>query len=290
MRNIVPPPILHSIERKLALRVNNFSFTGGGCINKGGRLATSKGDFFLKWNDAHKYPAMFLTEARGLQLLQKPACITVPNVILTGVEDEFQFIVLEFIESATQQSNYWQKLGEQLALIHSFRSTSFGLDHNNYIGSLPQRNTQMTNWIDFFIEQRLSVQLDLALRNDLVDNTIADRFQRLWSLLPSLLAVEEPSLLHGDLWSGNLITDRDGNPCVIDPAVYFGHREADLAFTCLFGGFDTTFYDSYMSALPLEKDYNDRFDLYNLYPLLVHVNLFGRSYLGQVVSILSRFV
>lgn len=272
------------------ISIKNFSQVGGGCINNGGLIQTSRGDFFLKWNDAKKYPAMFQAEAKGLKLLGNANTIRIPVVTTVGEKGEYQFILMEHIKSQPRSENYWEVLGKELAALHQSSNSSFGLDHDNYMGSLPQLNAQKNSWIDFFIIQRLEVQLKIATDFHAVENSLTKKFHALYKKLPSILHEEKPSLVHGDLWSGNLITDEKGNPCLIDPAVYYGHREIDLAMTQLFGGFNDAFYQSYQNAYPTLPGLQERLDIYNLYPLLVHVNLFGQSYLSQVNTILRTFV
>lgn len=266
-----------------------FQALGGGCISLGGKVKTSEGDFFVKWNDAMKFPGMFEAEANGLNLLRQAQAIDIPEVIDNNVVDRLQFIVLEFIGSQHRSKNFWKTLGSDLALLH--RQTHFmaGLDHNNYMGSLPQFNTLNESWVNFFIEQRLQVQVKLAVNSGLLEASIIDTFESLYKKLPDFFPTEKPSLLHGDLWNGNLLVNEKGEPCLIDPATYYGHREVDLAMTQLFGGFDDEFYETYMETFPLQPGYQKRFDIYNLYPLLVHVNLFGGSYLSQVNHILKEF-
>jgi fructosamine-3-kinase len=184
---------------------------------------------------------------------------------------------------------YWIELGRGLANIHKNRSPTFGLNHDNYIGSLKQSNSPTNSWIHFFIHSRINSQLKLAIDKGQLNSSHQQKFEILFKELPNLLPNEKPALLHGDLWSGNVIVDHHGNAVLIDPAVYYGHREMDLAFTRLFGGFNSEFYHSYFETFPLEPGFDNRVDIYNLYPLLVHVNLFGGSYANQVVSILNRF-
>jgi protein-ribulosamine 3-kinase len=285
MVNDVPSSIKERVSEVLKIQLNNFSFVSGGCINHGGKFQTSEGNFFIKWNDAHRYPKMFEAEAKGLKLLKSTNTLHIPDVVLVDEVDSFQFLVLEWIESAIPTKKFWNILGEQLAALHQHNHLLFGLDHDNYTGSLPQKNTQNKSWIDFFITQRLQSQVELLN----IDAALQEKFDALYKKLPQLLPSEKPSLLHGDLWSGNLITDNQGMPCLIDPAVYFGNREAEIAFTKLFGGFEQSFYESYNETVPLARGFEDRVDLYNLYPLLVHANLFGGSYLSQVKSIINRF-
>ncbi len=269
--------------------IQGFSFASGGCINQGGKLKTSRGDFFLKWNDIKKFPGMFEAETKGLKLLGEQNSIKIPEVIGFGEKGSFQFLLLQFIEEKPRLKIYWQQLGSKLASLHRCSSDLFGLDHDNYIGSLKQLNNQHASWLTFFIEQRLNVQLKLAIDAGIMDSELSKQFEFLYAKLPTLLPEEKPSLVHGDLWSGNLITDENGEPCLIDPAVYFGNREADLAMTKLFGGFDDEFYVSYVETFPLQPGYHKRLDLYNLYPLLVHVNLFGGAYKSAVASTLRAY-
>jgi fructosamine-3-kinase len=272
------------------ITLKDFSFTGGGCINNGGKLTTSHGTYFLKWNDAAKFPNMFRAEAKGLKLLAESKSIYIPEVIGTGEAGSFQFLVLDFIHASHRGRHYWRDFGAQLAALHRNTSSSFGLDHNNYIGSLSQQNTPCTSWIDFFIHNRLDAQIRLAERAALIDKSHRRNFETLYTQLPDLLPTEKPALLHGDLWSGNIMVNQHGAPGLIDPAVYFGHREMDIAMTQLFGGFNPEFLEVYHEAFPLAPGVKDRLQLYNLYPLLVHVNLFGGDYLAQVNSILRRFI
>ena len=290
MLNSIPAEIQEKVRQLIKSELKSFSFSGGGCINNGGRLSTTNGDIFIKWNNRKTFPAMFEAEAKGLKLLRDTNTLHIPDVVAVNETNDHQFILLEFVEQRTKQSSYWQELGEGLSKLHRNTSPTFGLDHNNYIGSLPQKNIPEKSWIDFFIEQRLEAQLKLAITENRVDKKIATQFESLYKKLPDIFPNEPPSLLHGDLWSGNLITNNVGKPCLIDPAVFYGHREAELAFTKLFGGFSGTFYSSYHESFPLSPAFEKRVDLYNLYPLMVHVNLFGGGYVSQVVSILRTFV
>jgi protein-ribulosamine 3-kinase len=292
----VPVQIQHGIQKLLggeylhSVTLEKFSFISGGCINKGGRLKTSAGDFFIKWNDALKFPDMFAAEANGLNRLAAVQAIDIPKVIGHGEAIPYQFILMEFIESTFRTKQYWGQLGEQLASLHKKTNMSFGLDHQNYIGSLKQFNNPKNSWIQFFIEHRLNAQLKLAVDNGVADNVSRKKFEQLYILLPTLLPEEQPALLHGDLWGGNLITNKTGSPCLIDPAVYYGNREVEIAFTKLFGGFDKSFYGIYNEVFPLQLNFKEREDIYNLYPLLVHANLFGGHYMNQVNHILDSIL
>jgi fructosamine-3-kinase len=286
---MLPAIVKEKVSYTLSISISSFVSVGGGCINHGGKIITNAGSYFVKWNDATRFPTMFAAEAHGLSLLGKQKTIDIPKVILTDSVENFQFIVIEWIEPTQNSKAYWQTLGSQLASLHRKTSDAFGLDHDNYIGSLKQVNTQKSNWIDFFIENRLDVQLRLAVDQQKLDNNTIAKFNSLHEKLNRILPEEKPSLLHGDLWRGNLITNTNGDPCLIDPAIYYGHREAEIAFTKMFGGFQDAFYDSYNSEFPLQQGFESRVDIYNLYPLLVHVNLFGGGYAGQVKNILDHF-
>jgi protein-ribulosamine 3-kinase len=293
MTSQIPEDVLGGVKEVLNVpdlsSIQEFTFAGGGCINQGGKLKTTIGSFFVKWNDDKKFPGMFEAEGKGLQLLYRQNAMRIPKVIGHGKNDGHQFLLLEFIEQKSRSKNFWEQLGQRLASLHQCSSDLFGLDHSNYIGSLRQYNHTNSNWINFFIEQRLEVQVNLAINNGAAPASWAKKFETLYVRLPSLIASEKPSLIHGDLWSGNLITDDKGEPCLIDPAIYFGNREADLAMTRLFGGFSGEFYSAYEEAFPLPPGAERRVDLYNLYPLLVHVNLFGGSYVHSVENILRAF-
>jgi protein-ribulosamine 3-kinase len=290
MINEIPAEIRHHLSIGTQFTLISFSFSGGGCINHGGKLETSQGSYFLKWNDRQRFPGMFKAEAKGLQLLSDANSVRVPNVVVVEEVERYQYLLLEFISAKTRTNDYWEHFGTGLANLHLSTSEKFGLDQSNYIGSLVQQNHKSENWIDFFVQQRLNSQIRLATENNLIGKIERNKFEQLFNKLPSLLPNEKPSLIHGDLWSGNLMTDEHGLPCLIDPAVYFGHREADLAMTFLFGGFDSRYLISYNEIFPLLPGYEARFNIYNLYPLMVHLNLFGRSYLAQVVSILDDVV
>jgi protein-ribulosamine 3-kinase len=292
----LPDPLLSTVTTMLrrsisdSLSILNYSPASGGCINNGGRLTTAHGSFFIKWNNALRFPGMFEAEAKGLKILAEPNIIDIPRVINTGECGGLQYIIMTYVDQRAPSSEYWKIFGEQLARLHHTTTTKFGLDHNNYIGSLPQANNFHSSWIDFFIQRRLVPQIDLAVKSGAIGTSMGKKFTDLFNVLPSLIVEEKPALLHGDLWSGNLMINEDGLPSLIDPAVYYGSREADLAMTQLFGGFNSTFIDAYHQTFPLSGGFEERIDLYNLYPLLVHVNLFGGSYVNQVQSILKRYV
>ena len=272
------------------MQVLDTTFTSGGCINNTLKLNTSHGDFFLKWQSGIP-DDMFQKEARGLKILAEAKAIKIPEVITYGKLDGKYYLLMEHIESASPESGYWKNFGTALAEMHlSNSSDKYGLDHDNYIGKLPQPNDFNDNWIEFFIERRLEFQLKLAVQNRLVDSRFVNRYRSFYEKLPSLLPIDQPALLHGDMWSGNVMVGPEGQVCLIDPAVYFGHREIELAFTQMFGGFDNDFYSAYHEAYPLQPGFDERVGIYNIYPHMVHVNLFGTSYLSGVESVLRRYL
>jgi protein-ribulosamine 3-kinase len=261
----------------------------GGCINHAYKIQSTSGNYFFKWNLAGKYPGMFDQEASGLKLLRNAGEIYIPEVICHESDSEYSLIVLEYIESTNQSKNFWNNFGIALARMHKHSGDSFGLSHSNYIGSMVQYNDTHDNWCEFFINMRLQVQIKHARDKGLIDIALIRRFENLYTHLPDFFPVEKPSLLHGDLWSGNYMTNSHGEACIIDPAVYYGHRLMDIGMSRLFGGFNSDFYDAYLQEFTLEKNWIKAADIANLYPLMVHVNLFGSSYTGSVKNILSAF-
>lgn len=259
----------------------------GGSINRAFCVGTTQGDYFVKVNSGDRFPNMFETEAQGLELLASvPAGLKTPGVMGTYNESGISCIVMENLVSGRETKNYWVSLGRGLASLHKNTADYFGLEYNNYIGSLPQVNTQYTSWTKFYINCRLTPQFEMAA-NQLAGTEAP--FENLCSKLPEILPDEPPALLHGDLWSGNCMAAAPDIPCIFDPAVYYGHREVDIAMSLLFGGFDGGFYSSYNEAYPLLPGWQQRAEIYQLYYLLVHVNLFGGGYVGQVREMLRRF-
>ncbi|MEJ2263662.1 MAG: fructosamine kinase family protein [Anaerolineales bacterium] len=257
----------------------------GGCINNGLILKTKSGaTFFVKINQ-HAPSDMFAREAEGLAALAIPDGPQVPAPLIFGE----QFILLEDLEPAERSRDYWIQFGHRLAALHNHMNSQFGFDHDNYIGSTPQPNPWTKNGYAFFSEHRLLFQAKLAVRQGLLDNENARKVRDLAARLPQLVPDQPASLIHGDLWGGNAMTDERGSPVIIDPAAHYGWAEAELAMTTLFGSFPEKFYSAYQEVRPLAPGYQGRFPLYNLYHLLNHLNLFGRAYLSRVLGILHRF-
>jgi fructosamine-3-kinase len=270
------------LERALGARVTRAQPVAGGDINEAFAVELADGGrVFVK---AHRAaPAgMFEAEARGLAWLAEAGALRVPRVLCVG-SGASAFLALEFLESRAPQPDFDEKLGRGLAALHRAAPAGFGLEHDNFIGSLPQLNRARATWVDFFREQRLGVQLELARKNLRTSSAMERGFERLFQRLPELVGpAEPPARLHGDLWGGNLHIGPAGEPCLIDPAVYGGHREIDLAMMKLFGGFSARVFSAYAEAFPLAPGHAERVQLYQLYPLMVHVNLFGGGYVGSV--------
>jgi fructosamine-3-kinase len=259
----------------------------GGCINRALQLDDGKRRFFVKLNQASRLD-MFEAEADGLREIEQSATLRVPRVICSGITDSDAYLVLEYVEMGRGGDS--ARAGEQLARMHRVSSERFGWWRDNHIGATPQPNAQRSDWVDFWREQRLGFQLTLAHQKGGGDK-LRQRGERLLEQLPALLDhAPQPSLLHGDLWGGNMGFDLEGDPVTFDPAVYYGDREADLAMTELFGGFDSRFYAAYEESWPLDPGYPTRKTLYNLYHILNHFNLFGGGYGGQALGMIDRLL
>jgi len=281
--------LLQTIEQKLQVRITGIKPVSGGSINQAYCLLAKNEEYFIKINSKSKFPGMFDAEAAGLNAMAR-AGVNVPQVILNGSIADESFLLLEWIEPRRPTAGAPALLGRNLAQMHRSTGDYFGLDHNNYMGSLRQSNTKHQSWSQFFIAERLQPMVKMAADKKLMNLSDIAPFEILYKNLPDLFDEETSSLLHGDLWGGNYLVSADETPYLIDPAISYGHREFDLAMTTLFGRFSNEFYDAYQEAFPLAKDWRQRIDLWNLYPLLVHLNLFGMGYLAQVRDCLKRYV
>jgi len=265
----------------------------GGSINECYRWESDAGPLFVKVGPAENR-STYAAEAAGLEELRQANAVRVPGVRGVGVTSATAWLALEWLQLDTSASAD-AKLGEQLALQHRRTASSFGWHRDNTIGSTPQLNARSGSWVEFFRERRLRYQLDLAARNG-HDGRLLQRVALLLERMSGFFTDYQPvaSLLHGDLWGGNWATAADGRPVIFDPAVYYGDREADLAMTRLFGGFGPDFYAAYASAWPTDAGAGERRDLYNLYHVLNHLNLFGAGYLSQAraltETLLARLV
>lgn len=244
-----------------------------------------KSHYFVKLNSAD-LAAMFAAESAGLAALAATSTVRVPRVISHGVADQHAYIVLEHFDLCRLGNN--ELLGTQLAALHRIHSPQFGWKQDNTLALTPQLNTPSPDWLSFWREHRLGFQLELAARNGF-RGRLQELGHQVMDALPDLFAGYYPaaSLLHGDLWAGNYAFLADGTPVIFDPAPYYGDREADIAMTELFGGFDAAFYAAYHAAYPLDAGYTRRKTLYNLYHILNHCNLVGNSYLNQAEGMMQ---
>jgi len=286
---MLPESITSYLADHSGIEVQSAQSVSGGSINQAVKIASNKGDFFLKWNSSA--PEDFFTkEAEGLELLKSAASdLRVPEVIVAEKpgESRHAFLLMEYIEEGRSGNSF--TFGKELAKLHQTTAPQFGLETDNYIGSLPQNNRMHDDWPGFFSEERIKPQLKMAIDTGKMDRSLFSNWDRLASKLDELLPHTKPSLIHGDLWGGNYLFDSSGKAVLIDPAVYYGHPEMDLAFSKMFGGFSGDFYEGYESVTPLEPGFSGRVPIYNLYPLLVHVNLFGGHYTTQAAQLLKKY-
>jgi fructosamine-3-kinase len=283
--------ILTQIEDYLGEKVTSSNSVGGGCIADSRIIRTESGQsFFLKTHSGA--PGMFLMEANGLRELAKPKAIRVPKVLLA----DQSFLLLECIKAGSKKPSFFTDFGVSFARLHRFNAEEFGFFEDNYIGATPQLNntegSQKKNWAEFYFQKRILPQLQFAEQSGYATEELRSGVSRLETKIDSILAGsnEPPTLLHGDLWGGNYMSDENGSPVLIDPAVYYGQREADLAMTKMFGGFTPEFYRSYQEEYPLPEGWEYREGLYLLYHYMNHLNLFGRSYYGECVRLLVKYI
>lgn len=280
-----------TLSRQLSVKIqiNRAERIQGGDINETFLLDTTEGRFFLKMNDARKYPDMFERELRGLEDLREANVISVPRPLCYGAAGNRAFLLLEFLEKGTAAPDFWESFAASVSRLHDHTRPYFGLNAANYIGSIKQYNTPYTSWSVFYAFNRLMPLAKMAFDNYRIDRHVLQQLENLCRRLPQLFPEEPPALLHGDLWSGNFLVGDNGKAVIFDPAVYYGHREMDLAMTRLFGGFDTRFYYTYQAIRPLEPGWQQRLGLCQLYPLLVHLNLFGGNYYNDVKDVLQQY-
>lgn len=276
-------------ENGLSTEISEIRSISGGSINQAFLIRTLSRPYFLKYNTSSAHPNMFSSEYKGLELMASAKTIRIPTPIHAYEGEEYSCIMMEYIEQKNYAPNFWKHLAEDLAALHTHSSPSFGLDFHNYMGSLSQSNTQHSGFVDFFIAERLEPQIRLAHNSGYLNTKHLKQSEHLYQELESIFPNEKPALVHGDLWSGNFMSDEEGNPVIMDPATYYGHREVDIAMTTMFGGFDAEFYQYYQQYLPMEKGWEQRLPFYNLYPILIHINLFGNSYVGSFERIIKQF-
>ena len=267
-----------------------FSPVSGGSISQTFKIfINNKFHFFCKINAAKKFPLLFEKEKNGFDFLRSQNIFRIPQIVFINEFEEKQLLIIEWVDEEIKNEKFWETFGEKLEQLHSITHTHFGFDEDNFMGALFQSNRKTKNWIDFFINERIEPQMKIAINNNLLDAKHTDKFENLFKKLPAIFGQENPSLIHGDLWNGNFLCGKNNNPVLIDPAIYFGNRNMDIAMTKLFGGFDNAFYRSYYYHFPKEKNADEQYDICNLYPLLIHLNLFGKSYLPEIIYTINNY-
>lgn len=276
--------------KALNLSIENIFPVKGGDINDTYRIESFENKYFLKLNTAHNFPQLFEKEAKGLETIAKTGLFITPKVIKHGITDnDFQYLVLEWIERGTATFDGWKQLGQRLAQFHQISNTQFGWNEDNYIAIILQPNQFKDKWEDFYANNRILPMIKLLADKKIINSKEITAAERLCLDLINIFPDEKPALIHGDLWNGNVHPTIDGNLSLIDPAIYYGHREMDLAMADLFGGFDETFFDAYNEIYPLAPNFNERKSIAQLFPLLVHALLFEGYYVKDVKAILKKF-
>lgn len=269
--------------------ISNVSSIEGGDINQTFVLGTSKGKFFLKLNSALFGHDFFEKEARGLATLANSGALKVPRPLFDGKFNQQIYLVMEYLEKGIPDPDFWTVFGHAMARLHQNSAAEFGLEYKNFIGKLHQQNNQCSSFAEFYANQRIMPLVNKAFSQKMLQTEDVSNAEKLCLKLTNLIPEEKPSLLHGDLWKGNFMAISGGQAAIFDPAVYYGHREMDIAMTYLFEGFDKDFYLSYQDVFPLQPGYKERRQIFQLYPLLVHLLLFGGSYHQSVKGILQKF-
>lgn len=280
---------LHDILSDYGAGIIHYEAVQGGDISHSYCLHAPNVKYFLKVNDAALYPHMFEKEAEGLGALRENSTFIIPKVIRCGYAQKQQYLVLEWLEKSAPQQTLWQNFGTALAMLHQKPQPFFGWQQDNFIGSLVQHNQVHSTWHLFYQECRIMPLVKILFNAGVFSITDIASAELICKRIEQLFPPEPPSLIHGDLWSGNYMVAKNGCAAVFDPAVYYGHREMDIGMTKLFGGFHERFYDFYNDAYLLEKGWRQRVPLTQLYPLLVHAVLFGGHYVSNAREIMAEY-
>jgi fructosamine-3-kinase len=281
--------LIEHIAEKTGEKILNYQPVSGGDIADAFVLKTTSDSLFLKTLENRNAKNIFSAEAQGLLEIKKSDSVAVPEIICIGEFDHLNYLLLEYIDNRKATKKDFEKLGRGVAMMHQTSTGLNGFESDNFIGVLSQKNSKKKNWVDFYAENRLWPQLKIALKKKLLKKNEIPEETTLLNSLRNILPLSKPALLHGDLWSGNYLISKNGIPYLIDPAVYYGHREADLAMSRLFGGFDESFYQAYYEIWPKESGEQERIEIYQLYHMLVHLNLFGMGYKASVKRTLEKY-
>lgn len=278
--------LINQIAQKEDLPFKHAKKLKGGDINSVYELETGSQKMVLKINSTSHSKDLFEKEVKGLELLRSSNSFIIPEVYRTGAVEKYNYLLIEKIEPGEKPTDFWKGFATSLAKLHAKTSPHFGLEYDNYIGLLPQYNqTDTTSAADFLIENRLRPQFKIAYDNGFTFSYLDDIFERMKTLIPD----EKPALIHGDLWANNFLTTPEGKAALIDPAVSYAPREMELAMMKLFGGFDEEVFSIYNDIFPLEKEWENRVEMWKLYFVLVHLNIFGFGFLTHVRQILQQF-
>ncbi|MCR8668559.1 fructosamine kinase family protein [Aestuariibaculum sp. M13] len=277
------------ISKQIKAPIESIHSVSGGDISSAYKIITSGQSYFLKTNTISNALQMFQTEAEALKTIANTNTISTPKVLDYSQFKNTSFLLLEFIDSKSPDSEDFKTLGRQLAELHKNTNAYFGLQQDDFIGSLIQYNKPTDSWNSFYVNERLYPQLQLAIQRQLLLESECPSKGQMLNKLNPLFQNIKPSLLHGDLWSGNYLIATNGKPYLIDPAMYFGDSEVDIAMTKLFGGFSEDFYKAYHNMIPEDEFTSNRIEVYQLYYLLIHLNLFGKSYYSSVINLLKKY-
>lgn len=283
----IPGSIQAEVESVLFAPITRATLVQGGDISEALKIELEDGQaFFLKFHKGNfnASKSIFTQEVKGLNTLRSVnTSLVIPEVI----SHNNSYLLLEYLEEEKQGNDF--QFGVDIAKLHKSSNELFGFSEDNYIGSIGQSNRYHADWLEFFIRERIEPLVNKAMEGGLLSNKYSRIFERVFNYTYVIFPDEPPALLHGDLWSGNYLFTKQGQAAIYDPAVYYGHREMELAMTTLFGGFNPAFYDGYQTEYPLQTGWEERQKLCQLYPLLVHALLFGGNYVQQSKALLDRF-
>jgi len=271
--------------------VREVFLLSGGFHHQSAKVATDRATFFLKWSELPESEQAFNSEATGLRFLADRQILKVPAVLGCHSERGHHFLLMEYLRSKPMTETFWANLGSGLANLHRSQGDAFGFSADTYYLGQRQANASMQDWAGFYLEKRLRPQFGWAYYNGRIDQKYMHQLDRLSSFFSDYIPTEPPALLHGNFWSGNVMAlGKERHPALFNPAVYFGHREMDLAHALLLGSPEAPFWESYRSEYPLQPHFEERLPLLQLYPLIAHVNAHGPSYLSAIDATFQKFL